>query len=90
MKEVTLSSLTPGEHGTIARVAKVAANVRQRLLEMGLIGCIALHGLNGIRVVLFDLGLGLKRQKEIFIGMAIVAAILTGIAFIIALPHIVG
>ncbi len=37
MKEVTLSSLTPGEHGKIARVATVTANVRQRLLEMGLI-----------------------------------------------------
>jgi succinate dehydrogenase / fumarate reductase cytochrome b subunit len=60
------------------------------LLEMGLIGCITLHGLNGIRVVLFDLGMGIKRQKEIFVGMAIAAAILTGIAFVVALPHIIG
>jgi succinate dehydrogenase / fumarate reductase cytochrome b subunit len=60
------------------------------LLEMGLIGCITLHGLNGIRVVLFDLGMGIKRQKEIFVGMAIAAAVLTGIAFVVALPHIVG
>ena len=60
------------------------------LLEMGLIGCIAVHGLNGIRIVLFDLGIGIQRQKEIFIGMMIVAAILTGIAFVIAWPHIVG
>lgn len=60
------------------------------LLEMGLIGCITLHGLNGLRIVLFDLGIGIKRQKEIFVGMAIAAAILTGIAFVVALPHIVG
>jgi len=60
------------------------------LLEMGLIGCITLHGLNGIRVVLFDLGMGIKRQKEIFVGMAIAAAVLTGIAFVVALPHIIG
>ena len=60
------------------------------LLEMGLIGCIALHGLNGIRIVLFDLGYGIKRQKEIFIGMMVVAAILTGIAFVVAWPHIIG
>ena len=60
------------------------------LLEMGLIGCITLHGLNGIRVVLFDLGMGIRRQKEIFVGMAIAAAVLTGIAFVVALPHIIG
>lgn len=60
------------------------------LLEMGLIGCILVHGLNGIRIVLFDLGYGIKRQKEIFIGMMIVAVIPFVIAFIIALPHIVG
>jgi succinate dehydrogenase / fumarate reductase cytochrome b subunit len=60
------------------------------LLEMGLIGCITLHGLNGLRIVLFDLGIGIKRQKEVFVGMAIAAAILTGIAFVVALPHIIG
>jgi len=60
------------------------------LLEMGLIGCILIHGLNGLRIVAFDLGYGVKRQKEIFIGLMIVAVIPMVIAFIIALPHIVG
>ncbi|MBI5471468.1 MAG: ferrous iron transport protein A [Ignavibacteriae bacterium] len=36
MKEVSLSSLSPGERGKIARVA-TQASVRQRLLEMGLV-----------------------------------------------------
>lgn len=60
------------------------------LLEMGLIGCILIHGLNGIRLVLFDLGIGIKRQKEIFIAMIALAVIPMIIAFVIAWPHIVG
>lgn len=60
------------------------------LLEMGLIGAILVHGLNGLRIVAFDLGYGIKKQKEIFIGMMIVAVIPMVIAFVIAWPHIVG
>lgn len=36
MNDVTLSSLTPGEQGTITGIASTA-RVRQRLMEMGLI-----------------------------------------------------
>lgn len=36
MSEVTLNSLQPGERGTIARLTITAANVRRRLLELGL------------------------------------------------------
>jgi succinate dehydrogenase / fumarate reductase cytochrome b subunit len=89
MHVLVISSITGGQ-ANFDNAMKFLKQPIFVLLEMGLIGCITLHGLNGIRVVLFDLGLGLKRQKEIFIGMAIVAAILTGIAFIVALPHIVG
>jgi succinate dehydrogenase / fumarate reductase cytochrome b subunit len=60
------------------------------LLEMGLIGCILVHGLNGIRIKLFDFGIGIKQQKEIFIGLMLVAVIPMVIAFVIALPHILA
>ncbi len=60
------------------------------LLEMGLLACILIHGFNGIRIVLFDLGYGVKRQKEIFIGLMVLAVIPFIIGFIIALPHIIG
>ncbi len=60
------------------------------LLEMGLVGCILIHGLNGIRIVLFDLGYGIKKQKELFIGSLVVAVIPFIIAFVVAWPHIVG
>ena len=60
------------------------------LLEMGLIGSILLHGLNGVRIVLFDLGYGIKKQKELFVVLMVVGVIPLAIAFFIAWPHIVG
>ena len=60
------------------------------LLEMGLVAVILIHGFNGVRIVLFDLGYGVKKQKQIFIGLMVIAVIPFIIAFAIALPHIVG
>ena len=60
------------------------------LLEMGLIGSILLHGLNGVRIVLFDFGYGIKKQKELFVVLMVVGIIPLAIAFAIAWPHIVG
>lgn len=60
------------------------------LLEMGLLAIILIHGLNGLRIVLFDLGYGVKKQKELFIALMVLAIIPFIIAFAIALPHIVG
>jgi succinate dehydrogenase / fumarate reductase, cytochrome b subunit len=60
------------------------------LLEMGLIAAILIHGLNGIRIVLFDLGRGVKKQKEIFIAFMVIGIVPLLIAFVIAWPHIVG
>lgn len=34
--------------------------------EILLVGAVIYHGLNGIRLLLFDIGLGFSRQKEIF------------------------
>ncbi len=60
------------------------------LLEMGLLACILIHGFNGVRIVLFDLGYGVKKQKEIFIGLMALAVIPFVIGFMIALPHILA
>jgi succinate dehydrogenase / fumarate reductase, cytochrome b subunit len=58
------------------------------LLEAGLIATILIHGLNGIRIVLFDLGYGVKKQKELFVTAMGIAVIPFLVAFIIAWPHI--
>ena len=60
------------------------------LLEMGLVAVILVHGLNGLRIVLFDLGYGVKEQKQIFIALMLLAIIPFVIAFAIALPHILA
>ena len=60
------------------------------LLEMGLVAIILVHGLNGLRIVLLDLGYGVKKQKQIFVGFMVIAIISFVIAFAVALPHIVG
>ncbi|MBM3128118.1 MAG: succinate dehydrogenase, cytochrome b556 subunit [Chloroflexi bacterium] len=58
------------------------------LLEMGLLAIILIHGFNGARIVLFDLGYGVKKQKPIFIALMALAIIPFVIAFAVALPHI--
>ena len=60
------------------------------LLEMGLVAIILVHGLNGLRIVLLDLGYGVKKQKQIFVGFMVIAIIPFVIAFAVALAHIVG
>ncbi|MBI5651387.1 MAG: succinate dehydrogenase, cytochrome b556 subunit [Chloroflexi bacterium] len=60
------------------------------LLEMGLLATIIIHGLNGIRIVLFDVGIGVKHQKEIFIAMMALGVLPFLVGFAIAWPHIFG
>jgi succinate dehydrogenase / fumarate reductase cytochrome b subunit len=55
--------------------------------EMVLIAAISIHAFNGVRIVLFDLGKGVKKQKEIFIALMIVAAVPFLAAVIVAWPH---
>jgi succinate dehydrogenase / fumarate reductase cytochrome b subunit len=60
------------------------------LLEMGLLATIIIHGLNGIRIVLFDVGIGVKHQKEIFLAMMALGILPFLVGFAIAWPHIFG
>ena len=56
--------------------------------EMVLVGAICVHGFNGIRIVLFDFGVGIKKQKELFIALMVVAVIPFLAAVVVAWPHI--
>jgi len=47
--------------------------------ELLLVAAVLYHGLNGLRIILFDLGVGLKRQKEMFWVAVVLAA--AGFAF---------
>ena len=57
-------------------------------LDFVLVAAVLYHGLNGVRVVLMDLGYGIKRHKAVFwVCMAVAAATLTVFA-VVAAPHI--
>lgn len=57
-------------------------------LDVGLLALVLIHGLNGIRIVLFDLGIGIQSQKQIFIGLMAIGAVIFLIGAAISWPHI--
>jgi succinate dehydrogenase / fumarate reductase cytochrome b subunit len=53
------------------------------VLDLALIGAVLYHGMNGIRILLFDVGVGIRRHKPIFAGvMAAGAACLLAFAVV--------
>ncbi len=59
------------------------------IFDLGLFAAVLIHGINGVRLILFDLGIGIRRQKEIFwFGMTLVAALFIW-SFLRILPEIV-
>lgn len=42
--------------------------------ELLLVCAVLYHGLNGLRIILFDLGMGIKHQKALFWGAFLLAA----------------
>lgn len=61
------------------------------MIDVGLIAILVYHGFNGIRVILFDLGIGIRHQKAIFWILFILGLIIWLIAlmFILIVPEIV-
>lgn len=51
---------------------------------------VLVHGLNGIRIVLFDLGLGLHHQRALFWGLMGVAGAVALAGLLLILPEIAG
>ncbi len=61
------------------------------LIDVGLLGALSYHGYNGIRVVLFDLGIGIRRQNTVFWILFILGIIswLLAVLLILQMPAIV-
>jgi succinate dehydrogenase / fumarate reductase cytochrome b subunit len=52
-----------------------------KALELGLVGLVLIHGLNGVRILLFDAGIGVRRQRLLFwIAIGLAAAIILAIS----------
>ena len=58
------------------------------VLDLFLIAAVVYHALNGVRVILFDLGIGLKRQAGRFWVCMVLTTILTLVAGYFSLPLI--
>jgi len=62
------SSLLSGKEGFDATLSVLMSHPVFEILDILLVGAVLYHGLNGIRILLFDLGVGvsISAQKNIF------------------------
>jgi len=65
--------------GVYDRVMAVLHRPGFALAELGVLAALLYHGLNGLRIILLDLGIGAGRQKWLFWGALSMAAVGTTI-----------
>ncbi len=70
-----LSLLAQGP-GAYDKFLALTENPFIKLGEWLVVAAVILHGLNGIRIVLTSFGVGVTRQKQLFLGLMAVAVIL--------------
>ncbi len=58
------------------------------VLDLLLVAAVLYHALNGLRVVLFDLGVGIKQQAQLVWVCLILTTVTTGVATYFSLPLI--
>jgi succinate dehydrogenase / fumarate reductase cytochrome b subunit len=58
------------------------------VLDLLLVATVLFHALNGVRVILFDLGVGIRQQASIFWVNVVITFIVTGIATYFSFPLI--
>ena len=59
-------------------------------LDLLLLAAVLYHGLNGVRVVFLDLGIGIRRQAALFWACLALTLVTTGAAAYFSFPLIVG
>ena len=60
------------------------------VLEMLLVAVVLFHMLNGVRILLFDIGVGIRHQKALFVGLMAVGAVVLTLTVLVTLPYIQG
>jgi succinate dehydrogenase / fumarate reductase cytochrome b subunit len=70
-----LSLLAQGP-GSYDKFLALTENPFIKLGEWAVVAAVFLHGLNGIRIVLTSFGVGVTRQKQLFYGFMVIAALL--------------
>jgi succinate dehydrogenase / fumarate reductase cytochrome b subunit len=59
-----------------------------KALELGLVMLVVFHGLNGVRILLFDAGVGVRQQKQLFWIVLATTLFLGVMATIFTVAHI--
>lgn len=60
------------------------------VLDLGLLAVILFHSLNGIRILLFDIGIGVRSQKQLFWSAAAVTVFVELVSAYLWLSHIIA
>jgi succinate dehydrogenase / fumarate reductase cytochrome b subunit len=76
--------------GGFDRVMEFFHNPVVLSLELALIAVVLYHLLNGLRLLLFDLGIGIRQQKPLFWGLMAVGVVAMVFAVDSLLPFIAG
>lgn len=71
-----------GEAAFVSIANALGGSTVVKLVNLGVFTAFVFHMFNGIRITLFDMALGVDRQKELFYA----SLILTGVLVIIAIP----
>jgi succinate dehydrogenase / fumarate reductase, cytochrome b subunit len=70
------------------RLFKTFDNPILVFLDFMLVSAVLYHGLNGVRIVLMDLGYGIRQHKLVFLSVMIVAAGFLAAFAVVAAPYI--
>ena len=70
------------------RLFKTFDNPILVFLDFMLVSAVLYHGLNGVRIVLMDLGYGIRQHKLVFLAVMIVAAGFLAAFAVVAAPYI--
>jgi len=73
-----LSQLARGQEGYDSFLALVH-NPLFKIGELLVVAACALHGLNGLRIVLTSASIGIKYQRQLAIAVILLSAVITGI-----------
>lgn len=61
-----------------------------KVMELGLILLVLVHGANGIRILLFDAGIGIRHQRVLFWVALTVALLVWALACVFTINHIMS
>lgn len=77
-----LSTASVDEKG-FASLMETTAQPAFVLMDFLLVCAVIYHAMNGFRVVLFDMGIGIRKQKLVFWIMMAISAVIVAVAFFV-------